>query len=242
MAGGILRHLLAVIAGTTLLDAGAPTAAERVEIDTARGAVGMFDFGGHLYLQRHGLDSYTPPHLIDHPANLLSLAEAGADRILAICSCGSLRSEIAPGTLLAPDDFIAPELTLTLFGDARGHVVPGIDREWRARVLAAWAGADGPDLRDGGVYRQTPGPRFETPAEVRMLAEHADVVGMTMASECVIAGELEIPYAAICSVDNYANGVGERELTLEEFDTGVAETRERLTPVLDAVVKALATK
>ena len=37
---------------------------------------------------RHGVDSYTPPHLIDHGANLRRLAAAGCDRVLAIGSVG----------------------------------------------------------------------------------------------------------------------------------------------------------
>ena len=43
-----------------------------------------------------------------------------------------------------------------------------------------------------------------------MMAAHADLVGMTIASECVVAGELGLPYAALCMVDNLANGIGER--------------------------------
>ena len=37
---------------------------------------------------------------------------------------------------------------------------------------------------------------------------------MTVASECVVAGELGLRYAAICVVDNLANGVADKELTL----------------------------
>ena len=59
-----------------------------------------------------------------------------------------------------------------------------------------------------GVYWQARGPRLETPAEIRLVAAHADVVGMTVATECVIAGELGLRYAELCVVDNLANGVG----------------------------------
>ena len=62
-----------------------------------------------------------------------------------------------------------------------------------------------------------------------------------MASECVIACELGLRYAAICTVDNYANGIGERPLTREEFEDGVASTRARVLPVLEAILPALST-
>jgi 5'-methylthioadenosine phosphorylase len=50
-----------------------------------------------------------------------------------------------------------------------------------------------------------------------MMSQFADLVGMTMASEAVVAQELGISYASLCSVDNYANGLGERELTVDEI-------------------------
>ena len=82
-------------------------------------------------------------------------------------------------------------------------------------MIEAWR-ASGQAPRDGGVYWQTRGPRFETPAEIRLIAAHADVVGMTIASECIVAGELGLDYAALCVVDNLANGIGAGELDVAE--------------------------
>ncbi len=63
---------------------------------------------------------------------------------------------------------------------------------------------------------------------------------MTIASECIAACELGLAYAAICVVDNLANGVGESELTMErasgragrEPRGGGAAALERLAPAL----------
>ena len=87
--------------------------------------------------RRRDPGDYVPPHRIDHAANLRSLQAAGCDRVLAVCSVGSLKEEIAVGTLVCPDDFIALQLGITTFDDARGHIAPRLDREWRERVLAA---------------------------------------------------------------------------------------------------------
>jgi 5'-methylthioadenosine phosphorylase len=193
---------------------------------------------GAVVLQRHGKSTYNLPHLIDHTANLRSLAKAGCDRALAIGSVGSLRAEIEVGSFVSPDDFIALQVTLTTFSDARGHTMPGFDHDWRAEVGSAWQAADN-DLRDGGVYWQTSGPRFETPAEIRLIAAHADLVGMTLASECIVAGELGLRYAAVCVVDNMANGLDLRPLSPEELEADREANAARLRQALDAALPEL---
>ncbi|HEX2095885.1 MAG TPA: MTAP family purine nucleoside phosphorylase [Solirubrobacterales bacterium] len=194
---------------------------------------------GAVVLQRHGADSYVLPHRIDHAANLRSLADAGCDRVLAIGSVGSLRAEIEVGSFVCPDDFIALQLLATTLDDARAHTTPGFDDAWRSEVLAAWEVAVPGGLHDGGIYWQTNGPRFETPAEIRLMAAHADVVGMTLAAECVVAAELGLPYAAVCIVDNMANGVGARPLTIEELESDRAANAARLREGLAAVLPGL---
>jgi 5'-methylthioadenosine phosphorylase len=193
---------------------------------------------GAAIVQRHSGDPYVLPHRIDHAANLRALAEQGCDRVLAISSVGSLRRELPVGSLVCPDDFIALQLGLSIFGDGRAHTAPSFDRRWRAELIAAWA-AGGQAPRDGGVYWQTIGPRFETPAEIRLIAAHADVVGMTVASECVVAGELGLDYAALCMVDNLANGLDEGELSVAKLEADRARNAALLRDGLAAVLPRL---
>lgn len=193
---------------------------------------------GAAIVQRHGEGEYTLPHEIDHGANLRALAEQGCDRVLAVGSVGSLSAELPVGGLLCPDDFIALQLGLTVFADERAHRAPGFDPEWRREVIAAWR-ASGGELRDGGVYWQALGPRFETPAEIRLMAAHADVVGMTIAAECVVAAELGLAYAAICVVDNLANGIGTGPLQILELEAARAANALQLHDGLAAVLPRL---
>jgi len=196
---------------------------------------------GAVTAQRHdGACAYSLPHRIDHAANLHALVDQGCDRVLAIGSVGSLHAELGVGSFVCPDDFIALQLGLTTLEDIRAHRLPGFDRVWRERILAAWQGSQGPALRDGGVYWQTIGPRFETPAEIRLMAEHADLVGMTIASECIVAGEIGLPYAAICLVDNLANGIGPGPLGVEALERDRAANVVRLRDALDALLPGLA--
>jgi len=194
---------------------------------------------GAAIVQRHGGGGdYLLPHEIDHAANLRALVEQGCDRVLAIGSVGSLDAGLPVGAMVCPDDFIALHLGLTTFADERAHRAPRFDPTWRAEVIAAWCGRGG-ELRDGGVYWQTIGPRFETPAEIRLMAAHADVVGMTIASECIVAAELGLAYAAICVVDNLANGIGEGPLEIIELEAARAANALQLHDGLAAVLPKL---
>jgi 5'-methylthioadenosine phosphorylase len=200
----------------------------------------VLDAGSYVVLQRHGLDRFTSAPYINHRAHVRALADLGCDRVLGLASVGSLHRELGVGAFVAPDDFIALQLGISFSDGAEGHQSPGFDRAWRAVVIERWAGNTDVPLRDGGVYWQTIGPRFESRAEIRLLAAHADLVGMTIASECVLARELGIAYAAVCVVDNLANGVGDAPLTVAEFRAGAAANRATLVGALDAVLPALA--
>ncbi|HEY2717400.1 MAG TPA: MTAP family purine nucleoside phosphorylase [Solirubrobacterales bacterium] len=195
---------------------------------------------GAAIVQRHasGSGAYVLPHQIDHAANLRPLAEQGVDRVLAISSVGSLKPELPVGTLVCPDDFIALHLEHSIFADARAHSAPSFDQPLREEALAAWS-ASGQQPVDGGVYWQAIGPRFETPAEIRLMAAHADVVGMTVGAECVVAGELELQYAALCMVDNLANGLGPAQLSIAEIERDRAANAALLRDGLEAVLPRL---
>lgn len=203
------------------------------------GAAAVEAGGGVEVLRRHG-EPYVLPHLIDHAANMRRLAEAGCERVLGISSVGALKPQLGPGALVCPDDFIALDSApLTTRSDPGAHRVPAFDAEWRRDVLHALAAA-GAEVHDGGVYWQATGPRLETPAEVRFAAAHADVIGMTVASECVVAGELGLRYAAVCAVDNLANGVAGHALSFEEIEAHRERNRIELEGFLADVAVALA--
>ncbi len=196
--------------------------------------------GDWVPIRRHEVgEGYRLPHLIDHVSNLGRLAEAGCDRILALSSVGGLRPDLGPGTLLCPNDFIALDSEpLTALDDTDAHRVPGFDPALRAEVLEALAEA-GIEAVGEGVYWQAGGPRLETPAEIRFVAPHADVIGMTVASECIVAGELGLRYAALCVVDNLANGVGGEDLTVAEIERNREANRDAVQTAIAAVLPAL---
>jgi 5'-methylthioadenosine phosphorylase len=204
------------------------------------GSLGVLDHGTHVSLYRHGLGTPVPPHEIDHAAHLRALAELGCDRVLALSSVGSLHRALPVGSFVVPDDFIALDQRPVMVERAYAHVVPGFTPAWRSRLLATWPQVTGEPVVAGGVYWQANGPRFETPAEVRLIAASADLVGMTVPSECVAANQAGLAYAAVCVVDNLANGVGDRPLTIDEFERGAAANAVRLASILERLLPELA--
>jgi len=197
--------------------------------------------GDWVAIRRHEAgEGYRLPHVIDHVANLTELRDAGCDRVLALSSVGGLRPELLPGTLVCPDDLIALHAgPLTTLDGVEAHRVPRFDAALRGEMLAALEEAGIRVVREG-VYWQAPGPRLETPAEIRAIAPYADVIGMTVASECIVAGELGLRYAALCVVDNLASGIEGEDLTLTEIERNRGFNRGAVQDAIATILPQLA--
>lgn len=223
---------LGIIGGTSLLFTPLPALAKRW-IDTPFGNAEILSSNNVALLMRHQND--LPPHRINFRANLAALAIAGADRIVAFGSSGSLNHDIAPGSLVIPTDYVSMTAIPSIHDHAVAHVMPelspDLSQELRRLIPAA---------RLGGTYLQTWGPRFETVAEISVFSRFADIVGMTLASEATLARELGIPFAAICTVDNYANGLADGVLTWDEVLAISRQFRERTGSILDTIMQQMA--
>jgi 5'-methylthioadenosine phosphorylase len=226
--------MIAIIGGTSLLDAASFAGWPDVAISTRFGAAQLKRSKNTVFLQRHGAPCL-PPHRINHKANIAALKELGAQKVLAINSVGSLKAAIKPGTLVIPDDFICPWHIETFFDDEARFMVPAMD-EMFARDIFGICTMHTRSVRMGGTYVQTIGPRLETRAEVKMLKRFGDIVGMTLASEATLAMELELPYASICSVDNYCNGILKTPLTMDEIFANIAKNARIIENILNAFI------
>ncbi|MEZ5163245.1 MAG: hypothetical protein R2688_05745 [Fimbriimonadaceae bacterium] len=91
-------------------------------------------------------------------------------------------------------------------------------------MLAA-ANELGEHVQPHSTYLCNDGPRYETPAEIRMMRTMgADLVGMTASTEAVALRELEVPYGCLAVVTNSAAGMSGQELHHGEV-TDVMQTR-----------------
>jgi 5'-methylthioadenosine phosphorylase len=223
--------MLGIIGGTSLLFSDLPDLEKRI-VHTPYGNSEVL-CGDIAILLRH--QHTTPPHRINYRSHLAALAILGVTRIVAIGSAGSLKREIPPGSLVIPTDYISTTVVPSIHESAIEHVHPGMCIELAQKLHRIV-----PDARYGGVYVQTKGPRIETIAEVKALSHVADIVGMTLASEATLAIELGMDFAAICPVDNYANGLGDETLTYQHILDYAGKFRERTDRMMQDIVKELA--
>ncbi len=203
-------------------------------VSTPYGRVTVLRRGSFVFLQRHGAPPI-PPHRIDHRANIWALKNCGVRRIFSINSVGSLKTAIEPGMLLIPDDFLSIWHIPTFFDDEMRFMVPEMDGPVRSD-LAGLCDDSGIDVISGGIYIQTLGPRLETKAEITFLKNFGHVIGMTMASEATLSMEYRIPYASLCSIDNYCNGIATTPLTMEEIAANVTGNMKKIEKVIGSLI------
>ena len=190
------------------------------------------------WIIRHGNtpDDYVLPHLINYRANLQALKDLGVTEIVSINSTGSLKKDLCPGMIVIPDDFITLTATPTIHKNRAVHITPSLNEKLRQKLIKA-ALSNKIKVVKKGTYWQTQGPRLETKAEIKMMANYADIVGMTMANEAVIALELDLPYAAACSIDNFGNGLLKQPLTMEEIIAGTRKNADLMIQIIRSYLK-----
>lgn len=167
-----------------------------------------------IFLPRHKHDHSVPPHRINYRANIRALQQLGVERIMATFAVGSINPDIPPRSLVALDqflDFTSGRANTFFDGGASGLAHTDLTQPYcpalRARLLELAQQRD-IDIRPSGTYVCANGPRFETPAEIRMFTKlDGDVVGMTGVPEAILARELRIHYAAVALSINWAAGL-----------------------------------
>jgi len=226
--------MICIIGGTSLTNSKIFSSWKTQQIKTTYGVVQYKTDGKSVFLQRHGKDS-VPPHMINHRANIQAMKDLGAEKIIAINSVGSLKAALKPGTFMIPDDFISLWQIPTFFDNDMKFIVPEMDKKL-GKLLCDICKKHIAHLRFGGTYIQTTGPRLETKAEIRMLKGYGHIIGMTMASEATLSMEYGIPYASLCSIDNYCNGLVKVPLTMQEITDNIAKNIKIIEGVIEMLI------
>jgi 5'-methylthioadenosine phosphorylase len=194
------------------------------------------------FLPRHGASHDSPPHKVNYRANLWSLKQLGVERIVATNAVGAMRESYRPGDLAIPVDLVDfTRLRAQTFYDSDKVVhVDATDiycPEIR-KTLIEVSSRSSRRVWNESVLACTDGPRYETPAEIRMMRNAGcDIVGMTSAPESFLARELEMCYGAVCFVTNMAAGL-QKALSASE----VTELAKKVLPEVESLLSAAIAK
>lgn len=209
------RARLGIIGGTGLYDIEGMTDIEEVNVDTPFGrpsdsiVLGTLGKVRLAFLPRHGRGHRISPTELPSKANIFALKSLGVESIIAINSAGSFKKEIAPGSLVIPDQIIdrTAGRESTFFGNGLVVHIPFADPFCPALsgvLYRAAREAGAKKLHRGGTFICMEGPAFSTRAESLLYQSWgADIVGMTVLPEAKLAREAELCYASLVTVSDY---------------------------------------
>jgi len=239
-----LPSRVGVIGGTNLISRARELDMEHLYVETPYGKPSspllVGEWGGRevALVVRHGLEHTIPPHRLNHKANIEALRAAGVAKVVLVASAGSLDKHLRPPAIVLIDDFVSPFSIPTYYDNAVMHVTPVMSERMRS-LFSMIAAEQGIHVKHEGTYVQMQGPRLETRAEIRMIRDWGDVVGMTLASEATLAMEREMEVAAVASVDNLAHGLSEEPLDFEVIKANAAENWYNIERLMVAVIPKL---
>ena len=227
---------IAIVGGTGFEQLPPEIFAESLKVDTRFGKSHVLSVSDNyvepyklFFLSRHGAEHGLAPHQINYRANIAALQELDVRYVYATNAVGSLRIDLLPGALVLLDDFIdfTRQRDTTFFDDNDWkHTDFSIPYSPRMRdaVLKSAEGMRVSVTRNG-TYVCCDGPRFESPAEVRLFRMWGgDVVGMTGLPEAIFASEAGMEYSGLGIVTNLGAGLSNQIVDHQEVVSVMAST------------------
>ena len=199
-----------------------------------------------LFLARHGQQHSIPPHKINYRANIYALKQLKVEQIIALAAVGGIDKQCAPGTVCIPDQLIDYTYgrEATFYDGSDGQVAhAGFTQPYSQKMRKSAikvARQMKLSLIEQGTYAATQGPRFETAAEIQRLKQDgAHIVGMTGMPECSLARELQISYLTLASNVNYAAGIVQAEITMEQISEAMQTSSSLIYQLLPELLKVV---
>ena len=224
---------IAVIGGSGVYDPDMLENVRQEKVETPYGEVelqvGIYAGKEVAFLARHGSKHSIAPHKINYRANIYALKKLGVRKIISTTAVGSLNKAMQLGDFVLPNQFLdfTKNRVCTFYeGGERGVVHVDVTDPYcpdLRRKIKEIGSRLGIHVINGGTYVCTDGPRYETPAEIRMFSLlGGDLVGMTNVPEVTLAQEAEMCYATTSMVTNMAAGISETKLTHQEVMDAMA--------------------
>jgi 5'-methylthioadenosine phosphorylase len=240
---------IGIVGGTGLYDPKLLKNIQEVEVNTPYGAPSdsftIGELGGRqvAFLARHGRKHTIRPTDVNSRANMFAFKKLGVTRVLAVSTVGSLKEEFKPGDLAFVDQFIdrttrREQSFYTQDKVCHISVADPMCPEIR-KTLIAVAKKTKISAHNTGTYVCIEGPRFSTKAESKMFQMWgADVVGMTLVPECVLAREAELCYASTAMVTDY-DCWKDHPVSTEEIVNTMKANVEKVKKIIADAVAAL---
>ena len=197
----------------------------------------------------HFYEGYTPQQVTFPDAGAGGAGRAGGDadqrgrrhqRGLPrgpVCGAGRPHQQMGWNPLTGPNEprfAVRPGAGLRFFDMTEAY-------SKRLRALAKEAAREEGFELEEGVYLATPGPSFETPAEIRAFRTlGATLVGMSTVPETIVARHMGIEVLGICCVTNLAAGLGASHLSHEEVSETGRQVERRLAGLLKRLTRKIA--
>jgi 5'-methylthioadenosine phosphorylase len=205
---------IGIIGGTGVYDPKLLKNVEEIKFHTPYGSpsdlitIGKLKGRKIAFIPRHGKKHTIRPTDINSRANIYALKQLGVQWILAPSAVGSLREDFKPGDVVFIDQFIdrttrREQSFYTGLQVCHITVAEPMCPDLR-KILTKAASDLSIRYHKAGTYVCIEGPRFSTKAESKLFRSWgADVIGMTLVPECVLAREAEICYASMATVTDY---------------------------------------
>ncbi len=246
-----MSEFIGIIGGSGLYDIGLENRRE-IDVSTPFGAPSDRIILGELagvsfaFLPRHGKGHRIMPSEINYRANIFALKKIGVKRVISISAVGSMKEELAPGTLILPDQFIdfTKKRESSFFGNGIvGHVSMAEPTCSSLRELIFnIAKNTGYQIKNGGTYICIEGPQFSSKAESFLWRSfNVDVIGMTNMPEAKLAKEAELCYATLAlSTDYDCWHEVEEAVSVDAIIRTLLENVEKAKNILKEIPKRIA--
>jgi len=236
---------IAILGGTGIYSLPEIEVEERLLNNQYGEAVAYLGKGDHadvVFMTRHGIEHDTPPHKINYRANIQALKNLGVTRIMATYAVGAITNNYPLLELAVMRDFL--DFTSGREFSFFDAIKDGIGHVEMSKPFCPTLSAKTIELgkkhcinvHDGATYVATNGPRFESPAEIKMYQIlGGDVVGMTACPEIFLAAELGMSFGAVALPTNLAAGL-EENITLATDN--IKEVRENMVRLMLDVLRS----
>jgi 5'-methylthioadenosine phosphorylase len=205
---------IGIIGGTGVYNADLFGEDKRVKIYTPFGEpsdlINIGEYAGRrvAFIPRHGRNHTIPPHRINSRANIWALKELGVTRIIGPSAVGSLRRELKPGEIAIPHQFLdfTRSRMYTFYDGGEICHISTADPFCSdlSKIVKDCAIELDYSVHSDVTYLCIEGPRFSTRAESHFFKKMgADIIGMTVIPECILAREAQICYVSITTITDY---------------------------------------